>query len=144
MWLNHLYFYAKNQHCCLVFLFRPQKMTLIGRGYFFVFRTDDRSILVDLFRSSSNSFRLFLSPFVRKSFNVSAKIRYTGKCQTNSLKYNRLNESDSSFYVKSIYVLCKAVSTLFQSINQYNKFLTKLNLFSLYQNCYNVKWLNKF
>lgn len=86
--------------------------------FFFVFRTDDRSILVDLFRSSSNSFRLFLSPFVRKSFNVSAKIRYTGKCQTNSLKYNRLNESDSSFYVKSIYVLCKAVSTLFQSINQ--------------------------
>lgn len=86
--------------------------------FFFVFRTDDRSILVDLFRSSSNSFRLFLSPFVRKSFNVSAKIRYTGKCHTNSLKYNRLNESDSSFYVKSIYVLCKAVSTLFQSINQ--------------------------
>lgn len=71
-----------------------------------------------LFRSSSNFFRLFLSPFVRKSFNVSAKIRYTGKCQTNSLKYNRLNESDSSFYVKSMYVLCKAVSTLFQSINQ--------------------------
>lgn len=24
--LNHLYFYAKNQHCCLVFLFRPPKL----------------------------------------------------------------------------------------------------------------------
>lgn len=113
--LNHLYFYAKNQHCCLVFLFRPPKLAGV---IFLSFVQMIAPYSLILFRSSSNFFRLFLSPFVRKSFNVSAKIRYTGKCQTNSLKYNRLNESDSSFYVKSIYVLCKAVSTLFQSINQ--------------------------